>query len=287
MSDPPVTAADQTANGQTADGQLVGDPAVELDGVDVRIDGRTVLEGVDWTVLPSQRWVVMGPNGSGKTTLTRVITMAMHPSRGQVSVLGSSLGTVDVRRHRRQIGVVSSSVANLLRDEITALDAVMSAINGALEVWWHTYSDHDRHQALAWLERFGVGGLARQTFGTLSSGERQRVLLARALITEPRLVVLDEPMAGLDLGGRESLLADLTTLATDTATVPLVLVTHHLEEIPRGFTHALLLRAGRVVAAGAIEETLTNEALSECFGLSVEVAEADGRWWARSEPTGR
>ncbi len=257
-------------------------PALELHGVEVRIDGRTILDGIDWEVAPTERWVVMGPNGSGKTTLMRVATMSMHPSRGTVEVLGSALGTVDVRRHRGQIGVISASVANALRPGITALDAVMSAINGALEIWWHTYDDHDRQRAMNFLERFGVGALADNAFGTLSSGERQRALLARALITEPKLVVLDEPAAGLDLGGREELLARLETLALDGGAPPQILVTHHVEEIPRGFTHVLLLRAGGVVAQGPLQSTLSSAALSDCFGLPVEVGHVDGRWWARA-----
>lgn len=257
-------------------------PAVALSGIEVRIDGRTILHHIDWTIEPAERWVLLGPNGSGKTTLVQVTTMGRHPTSGTVSVLDRKLGSVDVRDHRRKIGVVSSAVANQLRPGIAAVDLVMSAINGALEPWWHQYTSADRERARLLLARFGVDHLAEHTFGTLSSGEQQRVLLARALIADPRLVVLDEPAAGLDLGGREMLLGDLADLARDPGAPPLVLVTHHLEEIPLGFTHALLLRDGTVVAKGPIASVLTDDHLSRCFGLGLQVGNDQGRWWART-----
>lgn len=257
-------------------------PIVRLEGVGVGIDGDTILDDIDWAVGAGERWVLLGRNGSGKTTLLRVVGLTLHPSRGEVTVLGGRLGRIDVRSHRQRIGVTSAAVERSLRPTLTAAEVVVTARHGALEPWWHTYTDDDHDRARALLERFGVGPLADHTFGTLSSGERQRTLLARALMSEPDLLVLDEPTAGLDLGGREELVRDLAALATDEATPPLVLVTHHLEEIPVGFTHALLLRAGRVASAGPISEVLRDEDVSACYGIDVEVRAEGGRWSARA-----
>lgn len=263
---------------------MSGPPALSLGGVRVDLGGRTVLEGVDWAVEPGQRWVVLGPNGSGKTTLLRVAGLWLHPSRGQVEVLGGRLGKIDVRRHRHRIGFVSAAMADLLRPTIPALDAVMAAANGALETWWHHYDEADRDRALAVLARTGAAPVAGQAFGTLSSGERQRVLLARALLTDPGLLLLDEPMAGLDLGGREALVQTLAELAADPDTPPTVLVTHHVEEVPPGFTHGLLLAGGRMVAAGPLDEVLTAERLSSTFGLDLHLGRDGERWWSRASP---
>jgi iron complex transport system ATP-binding protein len=249
-------------------------------------NGRTILRGVDWDVEPGQRWVVIGPNGCGKTTLVRIASMWEHPSSGSVTVLGARLGHVDVRRHRQQVAVVSAAVANMLRPGIDAVDIVLAARNGALEAWWHAYDDHDRAEALAALERFGAAALAGRTFATLSSGERQRVLLARALASEPGLVLLDEPFAGLDLGAREDLIERLAVLAADASGPPLVLVTHHVDEIPPGFTHALLLADGAVVAAGPLGDVLTGEALSAAFGRPLLLERRHGRFWSIAASAG-
>jgi iron complex transport system ATP-binding protein len=261
-------------------GSPADEPALELRDVSLVRDGRKILDGIDWTIRPGERWVVLGANGSGKTTLTRIAALYLHPSSGTVRVLGRELGRVDVREHRRHIGVVSSSFADLLRPQLTARDIVMTAKHAALEPWWHDYDDADRARATALLERFGCGPLATHTFQTLSSGERQRVLLARSLMAEPGLVLLDEPSAGLDLGGREDLLLRLGALAHDPSTPPTVLVTHHVDEIPSGFTDVLLLRAGRILAAGPVDDVITAAALTECFGVALHVERRDGRWWA-------
>lgn len=250
--------------------------------MEVRIDGRTILADLDWEVAGGERWVILGPNGCGKTTLLRVVAMTLHPSKGTVTVLGGTLGRIDVRRHRHRVGVVSAAVANMLRPSIDAVDVVMTARHGALEPWWHTYTTADRGRAIDLLERFRIGHLADHQFGTMSSGERQRTLLARALMAEPELLVLDEPAAGLDLGGREALMSDLSHLAEDPSTPPTILVTHHVEEIPPGFTHLMLMDAGRVVARGPIDSTLSSETLSRCFGIDLEVGHDDRRWWARA-----
>ncbi len=256
--------------------------ALELRGVGLVRDERPILDGVDWCVDPGQRWIVLGPNGSGKTSLIRIASLYLHPTFGTVKVLGEVLGRTDVRRLRRRVGVASAGFSDLLRAAITTTDVVMTAKHAALEPWWHDYDDDDRRRAIALLDRSGVGHVVDRPFGTLSSGERQRVLLARTLMTEPDLLLLDEPTAGLDVAGREQLVAVLDALALDPATPPTVLVTHHLEEIPSSFTHALLLREGRVQAAGPIETVVDGRSLSACFGLGLDVErDATGRWSAR------
>lgn len=258
------------------------EPVLDLDGVSVRRDGRALLRDVSWQVRPGERWVVLGSNGSGKTTLLRVASLYLHPSAGTVTVLGEQLGRTDVRRLRARIGVCSQALADLLRPDLTVGDVVVTGLHAALEPWWHTYRDEDRAAAQAVLERLGVGAFAARRFGTLSSGERQRVQLARTLLGDPGLLLLDEPAAGLDLGGREDLVTRLSALASDPAVAPTVLVTHHVEEIPEGFTHALLLRDGAVLAAGPLDDVLTPASLSDCFGLALHLERRGGRWaaWA-------
>jgi iron complex transport system ATP-binding protein len=255
-------------------------PVLRLDGVSVRMAGSTLLDGVDWAVGADDRWVVLGPNGAGKTTLLRVAALHLHPSAGVVTVLGQRLGQTDVRRLRTRIGLVSPALTDLLRPTMTARDLVVSALHGALVPWWLHVTDDDRDRATAMLARFEVLDRADRAFATLSSGERQRVLLARALVTEPDLVLFDEPMAGLDLGAREALIGDLAALAADGAAPPLVLVTHHAEEIPPGFTDGLLLDGGRVVAAGPLDTVMSDRTLSAVFGLALEVDRDGGRWRA-------
>jgi iron complex transport system ATP-binding protein len=256
--------------------------ALQMMGIGLRHDGREILSGVDWSVETHERWIVLGLNGSGKTTLVRIASLYLHPSAGRVDVLGERLGRTDVRVLRRRIGVTSAGFADLLRTNVIAEDVVMTAKNAALEPWWHEYSEDDRSRARELLVQMRAGHVAGQAFGTLSSGERQRVLLARTLMTAPSLWLLDEPTAGLDLAGREELVDTLGSLARDPATPPMVLVTHHLEEIPAGFTHALLLRDGHILAKGSLHEVVDDETLSECFGLPLSVRhDGAGRWWAR------
>jgi iron complex transport system ATP-binding protein len=255
---------------------------LRLAGVGVDQGDATILDGVDWEVGPADRWVVLGPNGSGKTTLLRIAALYLHPSRGEVEVLGHRWGRVDVRWLRTRIGFVSPALATMLRPEVAAVEVVMAAREAALETWWHRYDQGDRSYALGLLDRMGVAGLAERTFGTLSSGERQRVLLARSLWGEPGLVLLDEPAGGLDLGAREDLVTRLAGLAGDPSTPATILVTHHVEEIPVGFTHALLIGEGKVMAAGPIEEVLTAGALSDLFGLTLRLDHRAGRYAARA-----
>ncbi|MEY2422558.1 MAG: iron complex transport system ATP-binding protein [Acidimicrobiaceae bacterium] len=245
------------------------------------VRGQTViLDDINWAVAESERWIVLGANGSGKTSLIRIASLYLHPSTGDVEVLGERLGRVDVRRHRRRIGVVSASFADLLRPGLTATEIVMTAKFAALEPWWHEYDDNDRARAVGLLDRFGCADLADHPFVTLSSGERQRVQLARTLMTDPGLLLLDEPTAGLDLGGREDLVRRLGALAADPATPATVLVTHHVDEIPPGYSHVLLLRGGRVTAAGPIDDVLTSAALSDCFGIDVTLERRNDRFSA-------
>jgi iron complex transport system ATP-binding protein len=255
---------------------------LRLSGVGVDHGDTTVLDGVDWEVGPGERWVVLGPNGSGKTTLLRIAGLYLHPSRGEVEVLGHRWGRVDVRWLRTRIGFVSPALATMLRPQVAAIEVVMAAREAALETWWHAYDDGDRSHALGLLERMGVGDLADRAFGLLSSGERQRVLLARSLWGDPGLVLLDEPTAGLDLGAREDVISRLASLAGDPATPPTILVTHHVEEIPLGFTHALLVGEGKVVAAGPLDEVLSARALSALFGLRLRLDRRGGRYAARA-----
>jgi len=256
--------------------------ALRLADVSLIREGRRLLDHVDWTVEDGERWVVLGRNGSGKSTLMRIASLYLHPSEGTVDVLGERLGRTDVRRLRTRIGNASAGMADMLRSDLTPLEVVMTAKNAALEPWWHTYDDADRDRARGCLEQVDIGHLALRSFATLSSGERQRVLLARTLMPEPGLLLLDEPTAGLDLAGREELVAGLGALASDPATPATVLVTHHVEEIPDGFSHLLLLAEGRVTASGPIEEVLDAERLSACFGLPLGLERRHGRWWAWS-----
>ena len=258
-------------------------PVVDLHGITRIEDGNEILRGIDWTVREGERWVVLGRNGCGKTTLMRIVSLYLHPSKGYVCVLGNVLGRSDIRRARERIGWSSASFADMLRPQLTGAEIVMTARYAALEPWWHTYTAAEVARARELLARVGVGGLADRPFATFSSGERQRVLLARTLMNDPGLILLDEPTAALDLAGREELIATLDDLALDPTTPPVILVTHHVEEIPPAFTHVLLLREGRVLAQGPLADTLTEENLSACFGLDVALERRAGRYaaWAR------
>jgi iron complex transport system ATP-binding protein len=254
---------------------------LRLDGVAVRRSGRTILGPLDWTVRSGERWVVVGPNGSGKTTLLQVASTYLWPSAGSVEVLGERIGAVDARRLRETIGYAGSGLERAISDDVTALDVVMTARHAALAPWWHRWSDADRARAADLLARMGVGELGARAFGTLSTGEQRRVQIARALMPDPRLLLLDEPAAGLDLGARESLVEDLATLAFDTALAAIVLVSHHVEEIPAGFGHGLILGSGCAVASGPIDSALASGPLSAAFGRPLVVERVDGRFAAR------
>jgi iron complex transport system ATP-binding protein len=260
---------------------MSADPALRLTGVGFTRDGRDLLDAVDWEVTEGQDWVVLGANGSGKTTLARIAALYEHPSRGTVDVLGERLGRTDVRALRERVSLVSSAMADMVRPALPAVDVVMAARHAALEPWWHTYTTADRDRARELLEQNHVGHVADHPFGNLSSGERQRTLLARALMNDPGLLLLDEPSAGLDLGGREELVDRLDALAGGPGAPPVVLVTHHVEEIPPSFTHLLVLRQGRVIGCGPIGSTLDEGLLARAFDVDVALDRSGGRWTAR------
>ena len=259
----------------------MSDYVICLENVERRFDETIALSEISWKVKQGQHWVVLGPNGSGKSTLLQIAGLQLHPSSGNVTVLGHELGRVDIRQLRSEVGFVSAALSSSFRSNIMAYEVVMTALYGALEPWWHTYSNNDHDQAYLLLEQVGCGDRASHAFSVLSSGEKQRVLLARSLMTNPKLVLLDEPTAGLDLGGREELLSSLTSLASDPSGPSVVLVTHHVEDIPEGFTHAALMTGGQMINQGDMKEVMNSENLSKCFGLQVFLSNENGRYFAK------
>jgi iron complex transport system ATP-binding protein len=256
-------------------------PIVDLHGLLVRRSGRPILGPLELTIRPGERWVVIGANGSGKTTLLSVLGLTLWPTAGTVDVLGARYGRVDARIVRERIGLASSAVEAVLRPDLTPIDLVMTARYAATEPWWHVFSDDDRHRARELLADLGLQAVAEHPFGTLSAGERRRTSIARALMPDPELLLLDEPAASLDLGARETLLRDLARLAGSARPAAIVLVTHHVEEIPDGFSKALVLRAGRAIAVGGLDDVLTDDVLSGAFDLPIAVARHGGRASAR------
>jgi iron complex transport system ATP-binding protein len=255
---------------------------VDLAGVSIVRGGSTLLDDITVQIDETDRWVVIGPNGAGKTTLLQVLGAQIHPTGGVAGLLGEVLGTVDVVELRPRIGITSAALAERIPRSERVHDVVVSASYAVLGRWREDYDELDHQRADELLAQLGIGGLVDRTFGTLSEGERKRVQIARALMTDPELLLLDEPAAGLDLSGREALVRTLSELAQDPYAPASVLVTHHVEEIPVGITHALLLKGGRLVAAGPVEETLTAENLSATFDLPLALSRSDGRWAARA-----
>ncbi len=255
---------------------------LEFSDVVVRRNARDIVDHLDWSVSDDQRWVILGPNGAGKTTVLQLADTLMHPTSGTVEILGERLGRTDVFDLRPRIGFASSAMAKQVPLEETVLNVVLTAAFSVLGRWNEAYEDIDERRALRVLAEWKLDHLAERTFGTLSDGEQKRVQIARAIMTDPELLLLDEPTASLDLGAREELLALLAGYAQAPTTPAMIMVTHHVEEIPVGFTHLLLLRDGATVAQGPIAETLTSEHLTEAFGVPIRLSSDDGRHTARA-----
>jgi iron complex transport system ATP-binding protein len=256
-------------------------PAILLEGVSYVRRGAALLDEVCWRVERGEQWALLGPNGAGKSTLLSLAGAVEHPTRGSVEVLGERLGRTDVRRLRERIGAVDSKLDRKLLPDYDAETVVLTGATGTRIPLWDRYDDATRARAEELLALLGCADLAERPLGICSQGERQRVLIARALMSEPELLLLDEPAAALDLPAREALITAITA-ASGRDGLTTVIATHHLEELPVSTTHALLLRHGRVVAAGTVEEALTDETLSRCFDLTIEVGRRGGRWWAHA-----
>ncbi|MCX5383259.1 ABC transporter ATP-binding protein [Streptomyces sp. NBC_00083] len=259
---------------------------LELVDVSVVRDGRALVDDVSWSVKEGERWVILGPNGAGKTTLLNIASSYLFPSAGTAKILGEQLGRVDVFELRPRIGVAGVAMADKLPKRQTVLQTVLTAAYGMTATWQEQYDAVDEDRARAFLDRLGMTDFLDRKFGTLSEGERKRTLIARAMMTDPELLLLDEPAAGLDLGGREDLVRRLGRLARDPYAPSMIMVTHHVEEIAPGFTHVLMIRQGKVLAAGPMETELTSRNLSLCFGLPLLVEHRGDRYTATGLPLG-
>ncbi|GAB2514529.1 ABC transporter ATP-binding protein [Paramicrobacterium agarici] len=255
---------------------------LDFTGVTVVRNGTAILDGIDWRVDDSERWVILGPNGAGKTTLLQLASTLMYPTRGQVSILNETLGHVDVFELRPRIGFASSAMAKRIPFDETVINVVMTAAYSVTGRWNEAYEDLDEKRARRVLAEWRLDHLADRRFGTLSDGEQKRTQIARGVMTDPEMLLLDEPAASLDLGAREELLVLLSGYAQAADAPAIVMVTHHVEEIPTGITHALLLRDGRIVSAGPLEQSLTSKTLSETFDMPIELTQHEGRYAARA-----
>ena len=251
-------------------------PLLAVRNVEVMREGRTILGPISWEINTGERWVILGPNGAGKTTLLQLLAALIHPTRGSVEILGEKMGAVDVFELRPRIGFTSSAMIELLPRDERVIDVVLTSAYAIAGRWNEDYDLWDESRAKALLTIFGVRELGDRYFGTLSEGEKKRVQISRALMADPEVLLLDEPAAGLDLGGREDILQRITTYTSEDSAPATVIVTHHIEEIPAGTTHALLLKDGTIQRAGSIHETLTNESIEEVFGVKVSL-NFDGR----------
>ena len=255
---------------------------LEFDDVSLTRDGTTILDRVSWQVTSDQRWVVLGPNGAGKTTMLQVAASFLHPSAGRAVVLDEKLGSTDVFELRPRIGFASTALARRIPGNERVLDVVMTASYSVTGRWNEEYDEVDVRRAERVLREWHLDGFGDRLFGTLSDGEQKRVQIARAIMTDPELLLLDEPAASLDLGAREELLQLLGAYASQPSSPAMVMVTHHVEEIPPGFTHALLLRKGAIAAAGPLETVMTSENLTAAFGLPLQVSRDGARFTARA-----
>jgi iron complex transport system ATP-binding protein len=255
---------------------------LELTDVSVVRDGNTILDSVSWAVDSEERWVILGPNGAGKTTLLSIASASIHPSSGTARVLDETLGRVDLFELRPRIGFASTALARRVPAGESVLDVVLTAAYSVTGRWNEQYDDIDTRRARRVLAEWKLDHLEERRFGSLSDGEQKRVQIARAVMTDPELLLLDEPAASLDLGAREELLQLLGGYASSDQAPGIVMVTHHVEEIPRAFTHALLLKEGRVQASGPLADVITAEHLSATFGMEITVEQHDGRFAARA-----
>jgi iron complex transport system ATP-binding protein len=257
------------------------DAVIAVERATVRRGGTHLIRDVSWQVELDERWVVLGPNGAGKTTLLNLAAGRLYPTSGTVEVLGERIGRVDLAELRTRVGFATAALAERIPPDERVADVVLTASWSVVGRFTERYDALDDARAAALLDQFGVAALKDRPYGTLSEGERKRALIARALMTDPELLLLDEPAAGLDLGAREDLVRRLADLAADPDAPALVLVTHHVEEIPPGFTHAMLMRDGGVVAQGLLGDTVTAANLSKAFDLPLELSHVDGRFAAR------
>ncbi|MEU4687722.1 ABC transporter ATP-binding protein [Actinoplanes sp. NPDC023714] len=258
------------------------DTVIAFDRVSVVRAGNFLIRDLSWQVELDERWVVLGPNGAGKTTLLNLASARMHPTSGQAYVLAEKLGRTDVNELRTRVGITTGRFADQVPPDEKVIDVVVTAAWSVVGRWRESYDPQDEARARELLDQLGMTGFTDRAFGTLSEGERKRTQIARALMTDPELMLLDEPTAGLDLGGREVLIGHLSELALDPDAPAMVLVTHHVEEIPPGFTHGLLLREGNVVASGLLGEVMTAENLTKTFGLPLVVDRIGDRYTARA-----
>lgn len=255
---------------------------LELSDISVRRGDRVILGPLNWQVLEGERWVILGPNGAGKTTLLQICSSLIHPTSGEINILGEKLGKVDVFELRTRIGLTSSALVEQLPPDELVMDVVLTAAYAMLGRWHEKYDLWDESRAMALLTALGVRELGERLFGSLSEGEKKRVQIARALMADPELLLLDEPASSLDLGGREDLLRRIESLSKDPLAPATVIVTHHIEEIPVGTTHALLLREGAVVAQGEVASVITDQNLTQAYGLAITVQTEGGRFFARA-----
>ena len=255
---------------------------LQLSDISVRRGDRVILGPLNWQVLEGQRWVILGPNGAGKTTLLQICSSLIHPTTGEIHILGEKLGRVDVFELRTRIGLTSSALVEQISPDELVMDVVLTAAYAMLGRWQEKYDLWDESRAMALLTALGVRELGERLFGSLSEGEKKRVQIARALMADPELLLLDEPASSLDLGGREDLLRRIESLSRDPLAPATVIVTHHIEEIPVGTTHALLLRDGVAVAQGEVASVITNQNLTQAYGLAITVQTEGGRFFARA-----
>ena len=244
--------------------------------------GKEILGPISFDLHEGQRWVILGPNGAGKSTILKLLATEIFPSKGNVELLGHQLGRVDVFDLRTRIGICASMKHEQIPLDESVKDVVLTAAYAVLGRWNESYDLWDESRAAALLTTFGVRDLGNRIYGTLSDGERKRVQIARALMIDPELLLLDEPTAGLDLGGREDLLSRFAAFASDTSSPVTVTVTHHIEEIPAGTTHALLLKDGKILSNGPIDQVVTSQKISELFGIQINVSAINGRFFARA-----